>query len=145
MCALQSVNSVTQSCPTFYNPMDCSMPGLPVPHHLLAFAQVHVYWIGNALQPSHPLSSPSPTFNLSQHYDLFQWVGCWHQVAKVLGLQHQSFQWIFRTNFLQDWLVWSPHCPKDSQESSPTPQFKSINSVLSFSAQLTKISWYQKN
>ena len=79
------------------------------------------------------LSSPSPpAFNLSQHQGLFQGVSSLHQVAKVLELQleHQSFQWIFKTDFLEDWLVWSPHSPKDSQESSPTPQFKSINSLM---------------
>ena len=92
----------------------------------------------------------SPAFNLSQHQGLLQWVGSLHQVAKVLEfqLQHQSFQWIFRSDFLQDWLVWSPCSPKDSQESSPTPQFKSINSsVLSFlySPTLTSIHDYWKN
>ena len=89
-----------------------------------------------AIQPSHPLSSPSPSaFNISQHQDLFKWVSSSHQVAKVLELQlqHQSFQWIFRTDFLQDRLVGSPCSPRDSQESSPTPQFKSINALaLSF-------------
>ena len=81
-------------------------------------------------------SSPSPpAFNLPQHQGLYQWVSPMHQVAKVLEfqLQHQSFQWIFRTGFLFSGLVWSPCSPRDSQESSPTPQFKSINSlVLSF-------------
>ena len=96
-------SSVTQSCPTLCNPMDCSMPGFPVHHQLPEFAQTHVHWVNNAIQPSHPLSSPSPpAFNLSQHQGLFQWVGSSHQVAKVLKfqLQHQSFQWIFRTDFL---------------------------------------------
>ena len=92
--------------------------------------------LSDAIQPSPPLSSPSsPAFSLSQHQGLFQWVGSLHQVAKVLELQlqHQSFQWIFRTDFLEDGLVWSPCSPRDSQEFSPTPQFKSINlSVLSF-------------
>ena len=82
------------------------------------------------------LSSPSPTaFNLSQHQSPFQWVSSLHQVAKAseFHLQHQSFQWIFRINFLQDWLIWSPCNPRDSQESSPIPQFESISSsVLSF-------------
>ena len=76
------------------------------------------------------LSSPSlPTFNL--HQGLFQWVSSSHQVAKVLELefQHQSFQWMFRVDFLYDWLVWSPCCPRDSQEFSPAPHFKSINSL----------------
>ena len=70
MCALQSVMSVTQSCPTFYNPMDCSTPGLPVHHQLPESTQTHVHWVGDAIQPSHPLSSPSPTFNLSQNQSL---------------------------------------------------------------------------
>ena len=116
-------------------PMDCSMPGLPVHHQLLELAQTHVHWVSDSIQPSHPLSSPSPpTFNLSQHQGLFQWVSSSHQVAKVLGfqLQHRSFQWIFRTDFLQDGLVGSPCSPKDSQEPSPTPQFKT--SILRHSA-----------
>ena len=96
-------SSVTQSCPTLCDPMDCSTPGLPVHHQLPEFTQTHVHWVGDAIQPSHPLSSPSPpVFNLSQHQGLFQWVDSSHQVAKVLEfqLQHQSFQWIFRTDVL---------------------------------------------
>ena len=93
--------SVTQLCMTLCDPMDCSMPGFPVLHYLLEFTQTHVHWVGDAIQPSHPLSSPSsPTFNLSQHQGLFQWVSSLHQVAKVLELQHQSFQWVFRVYFL---------------------------------------------
>ena len=87
---------------------------------------------------------PSPlAFNLSQHQGLFQGVSSLHQVAEVLKfqLQHQSFKWIFRTDFLSDILVGYPCSPRDSQESSPTPQFKSINSlVLSFLYNLTLIS-----
>ena len=183
--------TVAQSCPTLCDPMDCSMPGLPVLHHLPEFAQVHVHCfpggsagngstcnardlgsvpglgrspeegnsyplkysglensidcivhgvtksqtrlrefhfhvhcIGDAIQPSHPLSPSSPSaFNLSQHQGLFQWIGCSHQVAKVskLQLQHHSFQWVFRVDFLWDWLIWSPCSPRDSQESSPAP------------------------
>ena len=95
--------SVAQSCPTLCDPMDCSRPGFPVHHQLLELAQTHVHWVGDAIQPSHPLSSPfPPAFNLSQHQGLFQWVSSLHQVAKVLELQlqHQSFQWIFKTDFL---------------------------------------------
>ena len=87
----------------FVTPMDCSVPGLPVHHQLLEFTQTHVHWVGDAIQLSHPLSSPSASaFNLSQHQVLFQWVSSSRQVAKVLEfqLQHQSFQWIFRTDFL---------------------------------------------
>ena len=106
---------------------------------------------GNAIQPSLPLSSPShPAFKLSQHQGLFQWVCSSHQVAKVLEfqLQYQSFQWIFRTDFLQDWVVWSPCSLRNSQKSSLTPQFKSINSsALSFlhSPTLTSIHDHWKN
>ena len=116
---------------------------------LLEFVQTHVHWVGDAIQPSHPLSSPSPpALNLSQHQGLFQWVGSLHQVAKLLELQHQSFQWIFRTDFLWDLMVWSPCSSRDSQEPSPTPQFKSINSsALSFlySPTLTSIPDCWKN
>ena len=96
-------SSVTQSCPTLCDSMDYSTPGLPVRHQIPEFTQTHVHWVSDAIQPSHPLSSPSPpTFNLSQHQGLFKWVSSSHQVAKVLEfqLQHQSFQWIFRTDFL---------------------------------------------
>ena len=116
--------------------MNRSTPGLPVHHQLPEFTQTHVHWVSDAIQPSHPLSSPSPmTFNLSQHQGLFKRVSSLHQVAKILEfqLQHQSLQWTPRTDFLEDRLVWSPCSPRDSQESSPTPQFKSISSsVLRF-------------
>ena len=101
-CPVQS-SSVAQLCPTLCDPMDCSMPDFPVHHQLLKLAQTHVHWVNDALQPSHPLSSPSPpAFNLSQDQGLFKWVSSSHQVTKVseFQLQHQSFQWIFRTDFL---------------------------------------------
>ena len=86
-------HSGTQSCPTLCDPTDCSTPGFPVHHHLPDLAQIHVHSVCDAIQPSHPLSSPSPpAFNLSQHQGLFQAVGSSHLVAKVLKLQHQSFQ-----------------------------------------------------
>ena len=95
--------------------MDCSTPGLLVHHQLLEFTQTHVHWVSDAIQPSHPLSSPSPpAFNLSEHQGLFKWVSASNQVAKVLELQYQSNQslhpqyqslhWIFRTDFL--WIDW---------------------------------------
>ena len=96
-------SSVAQSCPTLCNPMNLSTPGLPVHHQLPEFTWTHVHWVGDAIQLSHPLSSPSPpALNLCQHQGLFKWVGCSHQVAKVLEfqLQHQSFQWTPRTDFL---------------------------------------------
>ena len=148
---LHMFSSVAQLCLTLCDPMDCSMPGLPVHHQLPEFIQTHVHWVCDAIQPSHPLSSPSPpAFNLSQHQGLFQWVSSLHQVATVLEFQpqHHSFLWIFRTDFLYDGLVGSPCCPRDSQESSPTPQFKSISSlVLSFlySPALTSIHDRWKN
>ena len=96
--------SLVACCVWLCNPMDCSTPGLPVHHQLLEFTQIHVHWVGGgAIQPSHPLLSPSPpTFNLSQQQGLFKWVSSLYQVAEVLEfqLQHQSFQWIFRTDFL---------------------------------------------
>ena len=94
---------VTQSCPTLCDPMDCSTSGLPVHHQFPEFTQTHVHWVGDAIQPSHHLSSPSPpSFNISQHRCLFKWVSSSHQVAKALEfqLQHQSFQWTFRTDLL---------------------------------------------
>ena len=96
-------SSVTQLYPTLCNPMDWSTPGFPVHHQLPELTQTHVHRVGDAIQPSHPLLSPSPpAFNLSQHQGLFKWVNSSNQVASVLEfqLQHQSFQWIFRTNFL---------------------------------------------
>ena len=144
-------SSVAQSCPTLCDPMNRSTLGLPVHHQLPEFTQTHVHWVGDAIQPSRSLLSPSPpALNLSQHQGLFKWVSSSYQVAKVLEfqLQRQSFQWIFRTDFIYDGLVGSPCSPRDSQESSPTPQFKSINSlVLSFlySPTLTSIHDHWKN
>ena len=96
------LSSVTQLYLTFCSPMDCSMPGFPVCNQLSELAQIHVHWVNGTVQPSHP-----PALNLSQHQGLFHWVIFLYQVAKVLELQlqHQSFQWIFRADFLQDWLV----------------------------------------
>ena len=94
---------VTQSCPTLCDPMDCSTPGFPVHHQFPELTQTHVHRVGDAIQPFHLLSFPSPpTFNLSLHQGLCQRVSSSHQVAKVLEfqLQHQSFQWIFRTDLL---------------------------------------------
>ena len=144
-------SSVTQLYLTLCDSMNCSTPGLPVHHQLPESTQTHVHRVGDAIQPSHPLSSPSPpALNLSQHQGLFQWVSSLQQVAKVLEfqLQHQSFQWIFRTDFLYDGLVGSPCSPRGSQESSPTPQFKSINSsvlCLLHSPTLTSIHDHWKN
>ena len=118
--------SVAHLCLTLCDSMDCSTPGFPFLYHLLELAQTHAHWVGDAIQQSCLLLSPSP----SQHQDLFK---CsLYQVAKVLQLhlQHQFFQWIFRTDFLLGWLVWSPCSSRDSQERSPAPQLESINSLV---------------
>ena len=99
----QSVSSVAQSCLILCDPVNCSMPGLPVHHQLPESTQTHVHWVSDAIQPSHPLSSPSPPApSPSQHQSLCQWVSSSHQVAKVseFQLQHQSFQWTPRTDLL---------------------------------------------
>ena len=99
--------SVTKLCPTLCNPMNCRMASFPVLHYLPEFAQMHVHWVDDVIQPSHPLLPPSPpALNFSQHEGLLQWICPLQQVAKVLELQlqHQSFQWIFRVDFLK--IVW---------------------------------------
>ena len=123
-------------CLILCDPMDCSTPGLPVHYQLPEFTQTHVHWVCDAILPSHPLSSPSPpAFNLSQHQGLFQRVTSSIQVAKVLELHNQSFPWIFRTDFFRiDWL--DLLAVQGTQESSPTPQFKSISSSV-----LSYLSW----
>ena len=142
--------SVTQSRSTLCDPMDYSTPGLSVHLQLPELTQTHVHRVGDAIQPSHPLSSPSPAFSLSQHQGLFQWVSSSNQVAKVLEIQLQylSFPWVFRADLLQDGLVSSPCSPRDSQESSPAPQFRSISSLplsLLYGPNLTSIHDYGKN
>ena len=101
MMLLLQFSSVTQSYPIVCDHMDYSIPGFPVHQQLLELAQTHLYWVSDAIQTSDPLRSPSPAFNLSQHHGLFQ-ISSLHQEAKVLEfqLQHQSFQWIFRFDFL---------------------------------------------
>ena len=99
--------SVNQLWLTLCDPMDCRAPAFPVLHYLPECAQTHVHWVGDVIQPSHLLSPPSPpALDPSQHQGLFPWVGSSHQVVKILELpfQHQSFQWIFRTDFL--WIDW---------------------------------------
>jgi len=118
--------------------MNRSTPGLPVHHQLPEFTETHVHRVSDAIQPSHPLSSSSPLSpNPSQHQSLFQWGNSSHEVAEVLEfqLQHHYFQRNPRADLLQNGLAGSPCSPRDSQESSPTPQFKSI--ILRNSAFLT--------
>ena len=105
---LSSISSIQLSRSVVFDSVTPWTPGLPVHHQLPESTQTHVHWVSDAIQPSHPLSSPSPpALNLSQHHGLFKWVSSSHQVAKVLEfqLQHQSFQWIFRMiSFRMDWL-----------------------------------------
>ena len=131
--------------------MDCSTPGFPVHHHFWELIQTHVHRVGDAIQPSHPLLSPSPpAFNLSQHQGIFKWVSSSHQVAKELGVSASAS---FLSMNIQNWfpldgLVASPCNPRDSQESLTTPEFKSITSLaLSFlySPTLTSTHDYWKN
>ena len=115
-------SSVTQSSLTLCDPMDYRTPGLPVHHQLPEFTQTHVFWVGDTTQPSHPLSSLfTPTFNLSQHQGLFQWVSSSHQVAKYWGFRFSinpsNGHWGL-ISFRMD-LVGSPCSPRDSQESFP--------------------------
>ena len=143
--------SVAQSCPTLCDPMNHSTPCLPVHHLLTEFTQTHVHWVSDAIQPSHPLSSPSPpapkslpaseSFPMSQ---LFAWGGLSTGVsALALFLPKKSQGWS-----PSEWTGWISLQCKDSQESSPTPQFKSINSsAVSFlhSPTLTSIHDHWKN
>ena len=143
-------SSVSQSCLTLCDPMNRSTPGLPVHHQLPEFTQTHVHRVSDAIQPSHPLSSPSPPApNPSQHHSLFQLVNSLHEVAKVLVsalasvLPKNTQDWS-----PSEWTGWISFSPRNSQESSPTPQFKSINAlVFSFlySPTLTSIHDYWKN
>ena len=114
-------SSVSQSCPTLCDPMNHSTLGLPVLHQLLEFTPTHVHWVGDAIQPSHPLFSPSPSvFNLSQHRGLFEWVSSSHQVAKILGVSASTS--VFPVN-TQDWspLGWTGY--RDCSNSCPLSQY----------------------
>ena len=149
-CVSSVFSSVIQVFPTLCDPMNCSTPDLPVHHHLPEFTQTHVHRVSDAIQPSHPLSSPSPPApNLSQHQSLFQWDN------SIWGGQSTGVSALASVlpRNTQDWspLGWTgciPYSPRDSQESSPTPQLKSINSsVLSLlhSPTLTSIHDHWKN
>ena len=128
--------------------MNHSTPGLPVHHKLLEFTQTHVHWVSDAIQPSHPLSSPSPPApNPSQHQSLFQWVDSSHEVGKVLEfqLQHHSLQRNPRADLLQNRLVGSPCSPRDSQESSPTPHHFMANRWGNSGNSETLLFWAPKS
>ena len=143
-----SSSSVTRPCPTLCDPRDCSTPGLPVHHQLPEFTQIQVHWVGDAIQPSHPLSSPSPAFNLSQHQG---------QMSHFFASGGQSVGVSASASVLpmsiQDWFPlgltgWISLQFKGLSRVLSTPQFKSINSSsLSFlyGLTLTSIHDYWKN
>ena len=127
--------------------MDYNIPHFPVLDYLPEFAQTHAHWVSDAIEPFHLLPSYF-AFILSQNQGLFQWVSSLHQVAKVLQveLQHLSFQWIFRVDFLWNWIVWSSCSPRNSQEYSPLPH-EGINSLalsLFYGQALTAIHDWKK-
>ena len=144
-----SFSSVTQLCLTLSDPMDCSKPGRPVHHQLPEFTQTHVHWVSDAIQPSHPLSSPSLTFNLSQHQGLFKWVSSSHQVAKVLEFQASTS--VLPTN-IQDWypLGWTGWISLQSKGlsrvfSNTTVQKHQFFDTQLYSPTLTSIHDHWKN
>ena len=118
------------------NPMNRSMPGFPVHQELLEFTQTHVHWVGDAIQSSHPLLSPSPTFNLSQHQGLFHGVSSSHQVAKVL--EFQASTWVLPMN-TQDWspLGWTGWISSQSKGLSRVFSNTTVQKHQFFSAQLS--------
>ena len=140
LCGKVQFSSVAQSCPTLCDTMNHSMPGLPVHHQPPEFTQTHVQWVGDAIQPSPPLSSPSPpAFNLSQHQGLFQWVSSWHQVAKVIGVSASTSVLPVNT---QDWspLEWTGCISLQSKGLSRVFSNTTVQKHQFFSAQLSSQS-----
>ena len=130
---LFQVSSVAQSCLTLCDCMDCSKPGLPVHHQLQELAQTHVHGVGDALQPSHPLSSPSPpALNLSQHQGLFQWVSSSHQVAKKF-----LFAWV------QSWYVIKCLYITKKEKLSNRSEGSFTKGVSTYWAELRSWGWEQ--
>ena len=151
-CLEHSCSSVAKSCPTLCVPMEWSMPGFPVLHYLLEFAQTHVHWVSDAIQPSHSLLPPSPLLSLSQHQGLYQWP--WSLVklfASGWSIRASASASVLLMN-IQGWFPLGltglvPHCPRDSQSSSE-PQFESINSPalnLLYGPTLISVHNYWKN
>ena len=138
-------SSVAQSSPTLFDPMNHITPGLPVHHQLPESTQTHVHpTISSSVVP---FSSHLKFFPASGSFPMSQFFASGCNVLEF-QLQHQSFWWMFRTDLLYDWLAGYPCHPRDSQESSPTPQLKSINSLslsLLHSPTLTSIHDYWKN
>ena len=153
-CQIVQFSSVAQSCPTLCDPMNCSTPGLPVHHQLPEFTQTHVHWVGDAIQPSHPLLSPyPPSPNPSQHQGLFQCVNSSHEVAKVLEFQpqHQSFisdyckvNTLIATTQEKRWIFAGLHLYDSSQSQTPLLQRdqKSKQDSLSFCMLITCCSFF---
>ena len=144
----QRVSSLTQLCPTLCHPRDCSMPGLPVRHQLPEFTQTHVHWVGDPIQQSHPLSSPSPpAFNLSQHQSHFQWVQFFSSGGQSIGVSAST---LVLSMIIQDWFPlgltgWISLKSKELSRVFSKPQFKTINSsalCFLYSPTLTSIHDY---
>ena len=119
---------VAQSCPTLCEPMNGSTPGFPLLYYLLEFAQTYANWVTISSLVS-PFSSCPQSFPESGNFPMSQLFASGGQSIGA-SVSHQPFWWIFRFDFLSEWFVWSPHCPRGSQKSSPTPQFKSISSLV---------------
>jgi len=132
-------SSVGQSCLTLCDPMNPSMPGLPVHHQLPESTQTHIHWVGDAIQPSHPLSSPSPALNPSQHQSLFQWVNSSHEVAKVTGVSALAS---FLPKNTQDWspLGWTGWISLQSKGLSRVFSNTTVQKHQFFGAQLSSQS-----
>ena len=132
-----SVSSVAQSCQTLCDPMNHSTPGLPVHHQLPESTQTHVHWVGDTIQPAHPLLSPSsPALNLSQQQGLFKWVSSLHQVAKVLGVSASTLVLPMNT---QDWspLGWTSWISLQSKGLSRVFSNTTVQKHQFFGAQLS--------
>ena len=140
---------VTHTCSTLCNPMDCSTPGLPVHHQWLKPTQIHVHWVSDAIQPSHPLSSPSPTFNLSQHQGLFQ-SQFFASGGQIIGVSASASVLPMNTQGWSPlgWTGWIALQSKGLSRGSSSTTVQNINSsALSFlySPTLTSIYNYWKN
>ena len=143
LCYLQ-FTSVAQSCPTLCDPMSCSTPGLPVRHQLPEFTQTHVHRVGDAIHPSHPLSTPSsPAPNPSQHQGLFQWVNSSHEVAEVLGVSASASVLPLNT---QDWspLGWTSWISLQSKGLSRVFSNTTVQKHQFFGAQLSSDLTYSQ-
>ena len=149
MTSKHQFSSVTQSCLTLCDPMDCSMPGFPIHHQLSELGQTHVHCVSDAIQPFHPLPSPSPPASISSSIRVFSN----ESVLPIRWPKYWSFSFSISpsseySGLIQDGLVGSPCSPRDSQRSSPTPQFKSINSSgfsFLYSPTVTSTHDYWKN